>query len=456
MSSIRQRIIGFLFVSLLLINTISGYYIYQHTRHEVEEIFNAEQAQIARIIDSLFTVIGFSRALTTTKSKVPLGLEVQNTKGQGHEYEQKIAYQVWDIQDRLILASENAPTVPMSLKKPGFSQQEYNGSVWHIFALYSVSSKMWIYTAQNHEARDELITLITQDQLMTMLLVNILVLLCIVIGVVKGLGPLSVLSRELSTRDGGNLKAIDIALSRELSPIQSSINRLLERVQTTLLQEKSFNADLSHELRTPLSAIKVHAQNIELKENLSGDGQQALQRIIAAVNGMTLTIEQLLLLGTIEFQKNMQMSQTVNLLDLTKDILVLLPHGLHQKNTIELNAEPIVVIGNPVLLTAMLRNLIENASKYSENDTLIQINISKVASSALVEVIDAGPGMTDSQKDNAVKRHFRVSDTQTYGSGLGLSIVKKIVDLHAGHLVFKDKVGEPGLIAQVTLPLFND
>ena len=64
--------------------------------------------------------------------------------------------------------------------------------------------------------------------------------------------------------------------------------------------------------------------------------------------------------------------------------------------------------------------------------------------------------MTDSQKDNAVKRHFRVSDTQTYGSGLGLSIVKKIVDLHAGHLVFKDKVGEPGLIAQVTLPLFND
>lgn len=450
MSSIRYRTIVFLIGSLLVINMLSGYYIYQHTQEEIEEIFNAEQAQVARIIDQLITDTAVFDAKETSITQVP-NIQGNNTSQLGHHYEQKIAYQVWDLDGNLLLMSENAPLYPLSATVPGFSQIQYGDKAWHIFALYSNTAKKWIYTAQNHEARDELIELITRDQIRSMLLVNFLVLVVVVIGVIAGTQPILVLSRELSTRDGSNLNSIDIVLSKELHPIQQSINHLLKRINITLHQEKSFNADLSHELRTPLAAIKIHAQNIELKETLSKEGQRSLTRMISGVDIMSKTIEQLLLLSNIESQKHTHMHEEVGLLDLAKATFTLLPSQMHQRNDIELEGDNVFVQGNRVLLGVLVRNLIENASKYSDENTPITVTIKQEHTSAIIDVADRGPGMTDTQKTNAIQRRYRVSDTQHYGSGLGLSIAHKIVELHHGKLRFTDQKSGSGLVASVQL-----
>ncbi|MFL0799472.1 MAG: sensor histidine kinase N-terminal domain-containing protein [Agarilytica sp.] len=451
MKSIRYRIISFLLLSLFFINLVSGYYIYRDTQDEVEEIFNAQQAQVARTIDQLITDTMISDRRATSITKVPTIDEPADHSILGHHYEKKIAYQVWDVNGNLLLMSENAPLHPLSATAPGYSHIEYDNSSWHIFALYSNSAKKWIYTAQKAEAREELIELITRDQLVTMLVVSVLIIVVVVIGVIFGTRPIEMLSREIAIRDGNNLDEIDMPISKELLPIQHGVNRLLGRIDETLKQEKSFNADLSHELRTPLAAIKIHAQNLELKETLSEDGRLSISRMGRGINNMSKTIEQLLLLNSIDKNKRELMREEVGLYELAKDVIALLPSEMHKKHNIELVGTNAYVLGNRTLLNALLLNLIENASKYSNEGSHILVNTSENNNAAILEVIDTGPGMTEDQKENSIKRHYRVSDTQSYGSGLGLFIVKKIVDLHLGSLAFLDRENEEGLIARVSL-----
>ncbi|WP_027331068.1 sensor histidine kinase [Marinimicrobium agarilyticum] len=450
MISIRYRIISFLFVSLLVINIVSGYYIYRHTQEEIEEIFNAQQAQVARTIEQIIADTAISDRQDTSVSSVPDIDDLLGHGAQGHHYEKKIAYQVWDLEGNLLLMSENAPLYPLAATAPGFSRTEYDGDVWHIFSLYSNLTQKWIYTAQKSEARDELIELITGDQLLTMLVVTFLILLVVPLGVILGTRPISVFSREIATRDGKNLDPIALPVSKELYPIKKGVNRLLERIDEALKQEKSFSADLSHELRTPLAAIKVHAQNLELKEVVSDEGRLSLARMTRGVENMSKTIEQLLLLNSIGSRKLELLQEEVGLYDLAKEVLSLLPQQIHRKNEIELVGRNVFVLGNRSLIAALIRNLVENASKYSDEKANIVVAVRTEGNLAVLEVIDSGPGMTNEQKRNSTKRNFRVSDTQTYGSGLGLAITQKIVDLHAGELRFLDREDAQGLVVQVT------
>lgn len=454
MMSIRRRIIQFLIGGLLIVNIFAGSYIYHHTQNEIKEVFDAEQAQVARIIDQLISETSISDWQDLSISLVP-DIQGSHYTQLGHEYERKIAYQVWDLEGNLLLLSENAPYYPLAANASGFSKTEYEGRTWHIFSLYSNTQKKWIFTAQLGETRDELIALITVDQLVSMFVVNILVLVIVVVGVIFGTRPIEALSRELALRDGGNLSKIDIPLSKELLPIKDSVNRLLERVEGALHLEKSFSADLSHELRTPLAAIKIHAQNIELKESLSEESAHSLRRMIAGIDIMSKTIEQLLLLGKIEAESHSMMQERVGLLSLLKNLFTMLPAQLHKKNELELSGEDVSVLGSYALLTALFRNLIENASKYSGEGTKISIKLGKKEGEAIVEITDCGPGMTDEQKVNSIKRHYRVSDTQAYGSGLGLAIALKIVELHKGALEFKDPSSGKGLVAFVTIPCID-
>jgi two-component system sensor histidine kinase QseC len=430
---------------------VSGYYIYRDIQHEVEEISNAQQAQIARTIDRLISDALVANQQITTITTVPNIAESVNQNSLGHHYEGKIAYQVWDLEGNLLLMSENAPLNPLSSTTPGFSRMVYGADSWITFALYSNATKKWIYTAQNPEVRDELIVLLTQDQLTTMVFVNVLILFVVIIGVIVGTRPIGMLSKEIAKRDGANLNQITLPISRELVPIQQGVNRLLERIDETLKQEQSFSADLSHELRTPLAAIKIHAQNLELNETLSGDGQTSISRMSRAIDVMSKTTEQLLLLHSIDKSKRDLLLEEVGLYDIAKEVIALLPPDIHYKDDIELLGTNAYILGNRALINSLLRNLIENASKYSEKSSQIVVKISEENKMSTLEVIDNGPGMSDEEKENSIRRHYRVSDTQSYGSGLGLTIVQKIVDLHSGTLNFFDKENGNGLIVKVSL-----
>ncbi len=130
--------------------------------------------------------------------------------------------------------------------------------------------------------------------------------------------------------------------------------------------------------------------------------------------------------------------EEVGLHDLAKEITFLLPSNILAQYDFELKGDHPFIQGNCALLDTMLRNLLENAYKYSQPDGHILISTGESDGSAFMVVTDNGPGMTDMKKENAIKWHYRVSDKQSYGSGLSLSIVQKIVALHRAELSFRD------------------
>lgn len=453
MNSIRFRIIVFLIVSLTVVNAIAAYYIYHYSADEVEELFAAEQAQLARIIDGVISSTSIPDSTEAIVSAVPHISDGDTSVYYGHEYESKIAYQVWDLEGNLLLMSENAPLYPLSATTPGYSKIEYENTSWYIFSLYSNSAKKWIYTAQQESVRQELIDLITSENLIAMLIVNLLVLGMVIVGVFYGMKPLTRFGLELANLDANNLQPIDVDVKKELIPIKDSVNGLLKRIQQVLVHEKNFNADLAHELRTPLAAIKVHVQSIELKEKLGDESSNAIIKIVKSIDNMSHMIEQLLLLNKLESEYQRIVAEEVNLFDLAKEVITLLPANVLAKYDFELQGHNVVAIGNRILLQTLLRNLVENAHKYSQDNSLITIHVKMHEDVPAIDIVDNGPGMTDEQKSNSIKRMYRVSDTQSYGSGIGLSIVMKIVDLHGGKLEFLDKPDGNGLIARVKLPL---
>lgn len=449
MSSIRLRTIIFILAAQVLINIFSVYYIYEHTKSEIEELFDAEQAQLAKTIQQL---------VIDTTATVRYGrLETHTTQDQSgkvfdlaHPYERKIAYQAWNENDEILIRSENAPEERLGGKESGFSRWKSGDSLWNVFSLYSEADKIHIYTAQSLTAREELIALITRDQLISSFVVNVLVLIIVVLGVLFGTRPIAQLNTALRKRDARNLKPIDFSIAKELQPIKDSINNLMQRLEAALNKERSFNEDLAHELRTPLAAIKIHAQTLELTGSDNNETNESISHIVAGIGIINDTIEQLIQLNKIGSGQNVLDKETVALHELAKEVLVYLPHSMHAKHDISLEASHCVLRGNRTLLGLMLRNLIENAVKYSNSGSEIIINVSQKDYFIILEVIDEGPGMTDQQKENSTRRHYRVSDSQAYGSGLGLSIVEKVADIHNAKLGFFDRTDRAGLIARVT------
>jgi Signal transduction histidine kinase len=466
MRSIKLRITLSIVICLIAANFAAGYYIVVDTKEELTELFNAEQAQLARIIDSIIAR-GISSPEDIASIADVANINEDRYSNSGHHYEKKLAFQVWDKEGNLWMMSRNAPLYPLSAQTPGFSKIQYGDAVWHIFSLYSSASSSWIYTAQRAEVRDELIGLIILDLLIPLLFITLIVIAVVTICVHLGTLPIKRFTAALQERDDTNLASLDTQLPAELEPIRHAVNNLLRQVNEALNRERSFNADAAHELRTPLAALRVHAQNLQLGQQVSGETANAVNKIILSIDKMVHTVEQLLLLNRLDAHRLYDLADSVNLASLTRETIAELPAAALSDYDFELqtptstttsrdeaseeewNEAVLSIRGNHNLLRNLVRNLIENAYKYSAHNTAIKIAIEISDKYLTLTVIDQGPGMTDEQKANATDRFYRVSDRQQYGTGLGLSIVMRIVTLHKAELSFNDNPDGHGLACSV-------
>lgn len=453
MRSLRAKIILFVFLAMALKDIFVGIYIYLDTEEEVEELFNAEQAQLARVIDSILErglLPGNEESLITD---VP-AFEGDTPSAIGHHYEQKLAFQVWDSHGNLWMMSKNAPLYPLSAQSPGFSKINYDDANWFVFALYSTSTNSWIYTAQLEEVRNELIGLIVADQLVPSVLASFVVLVLIVVAVYFGTRDIAKFSAEVESRGSNHLSPIDITLPEELEPIRKSVNGLMQQIQQAISREKSFNADAAHELRTPLAALRVQLQNMSFSEPENSTRNEHLRKMMLSIDKMAHTVEQLLFLNRLDAYKIYNLDESVSLLAVAREVISDLSPEVLERYKFSVDGEDIVVKGNANLLANLVRNLVENAYKYSPQDSAIEVLVRSEGSKALFEVVDSGPGLTDEQKQKVTDRFYRISDRQNYGTGLGLSIVKRIIDLHSASLQLVDASASGGLICRVSFNRF--
>lgn len=256
--------------------------------------------------------------------------------------------------------------------------------------------------------------------------------------------PLNQLRTSLANRSADNLTPLPVYSDMlEIGAVTTSLNQLLARLDHTIQQERLFTADAAHELRTPLAGIRLH---LELMAN---SGTHQAEPLIARIDQLMHTVEQLLMLARAGQAMASGHYQSLSWSEAVFAPLAL-EHDAKEHTLIWPPASPLKAEGDAVLLRLMLRNLLENAARYSPKGTLIEVKLEDVNDGTRVSVLDQGPGIDEAHRQS-ITEPFRRIDQRYGGSGLGLSIVQRILQLHRGTLHLENRP-EGGLIVSCWLP----
>lgn len=292
--------------------------------------------------------------------------------------------------------------------------------------------------------------------------------LVLVIAVGLALRPLRRLSDDIAARAPDRLTPIDGSdTPREILPLIERLNRLFTEIDRALHNERRFTADAAHELRTPLAALQAQAQ-VALGATDEATRRHALHQILAACERATRLVTQLLTLARLDAGQAPPM-QELGLHALAAQVLAeLAGDAIARDCELVLGEGDAQVRGDPTLLQAALRNLVDNALKHGAARQ-VELSIARAGPDAVLCIADDGRGVPAAERQTVRQRFRRGAGADAGdaapaasergpvapGSGLGLSIVDRIVELHSGSLVLDDGPGGRGLAVRIHLPAIN-
>jgi two-component system OmpR family sensor kinase len=276
--------------------------------------------------------------------------------------------------------------------------------------------------------------------------------------IARSLRPMVRLAADLDARRADDMTPLPVAgTPSELHPFIASINGLLKRMNLMMDQQQRFIADAAHELRTPITALGLQAENLDPVDL----PEAARERLDALKQGIARTkhlLEQLLALARHEADPGSE-AAVVPLDRTVKDLVAdLLPDAARKGIDLGFELiEPIATKGEPVMIATTIRNLIDNAVRFTPRGGRIDIGVYREGGEAVMQIEDTGPGIPSGDIDRIFEPFFRGSRPTEDGTGLGLSIVKRIVDRLGGTVVLENTSGPDttGLRATVRLPIFE-
>ncbi|MBO9395617.1 sensor histidine kinase [Shimia sp. R9_2] len=247
--------------------------------------------------------------------------------------------------------------------------------------------------------------------------------------------PLERLTNSITRRGPKDLTPVAQPVPLEMGPLVSSLNNFMARLSASLSQSEDFIAEAAHRVRTPLATVRSHAettlQRVEREEN-----RQALRSMVRAIDESSRAAGQLLDHAMITFRADHLERESLDLVALVQDLVIRLTPIAEMKDialTVESDPE-VMVAADSILLQNALRNLVDNALKYSPVESEIIIEV-KSAPQPHVQVMDEGPGFPPDQIDRLATRFLRGDNaTGTIGSGLGLTIAQDVAEAHGGDL----------------------
>jgi signal transduction histidine kinase len=266
----------------------------------------------------------------------------------------------------------------------------------------------------------------------------ILILLFFIARLIAGrsIKPVALITETSSriTKDNLNDRITLPQNKDELYVLSKTINDLLNRIENAVEREKQFTSDASHELRTPLTVLKGTLEVLIRKPRNQSEYEDKINFCITEVNRLNNLVDQLLLLARFENQKQSLKIEKVYLNALLLDVLTLYSEKIKTKQIIIKYsfADDFYINSDAYLVSIIISNIISNAIKYSNENAEIKIDISKVASTTICSISDNGIGIAQPDLDKIFNPFYRSNATnhpEIKGSGLGLSIVKRITQL---------------------------
>ncbi|PFG11346.1 ATP-binding protein [Marinobacter sp. LV10MA510-1] len=434
-SSLRWRLFAILAVSVLFAWIATAFFTYLDARSEIGAMLDARLVKTAERV---------SVQVASSENLESMGSQ------QIPDYTDTIL-QVWLHNGTLLLNSSTAPEQRLGTQYDGFENATINGARYRIYSHWDKAGHRNVRVGERYELRNALAESIATHLLHPLYFAVPALGILIWISVGAGLAPLSRFTREVKKREPDKLEPLDITdTPREVLPLQDALNALFIRLQALLEHERRFTADAAHELRTPLAVIKTQAQVAYAALDTS-QREQALKKVISGTDRAAHLIEQLLVLSRLDPEKTPVDQHQVKLSTVVNECVALHAPVAIRKGVdlgFEANDEGLV-LGDRTLLAVLVRNLIDNAVRYTPSGGLIDVRVKRIGSQVLLQVVDTGPGIPVKERKGAVSRFYRVLGSGEEGSGLGLSIVERIAQLHGASLTLEDGDAGKGLVATV-------
>ncbi|WP_441856106.1 ATP-binding protein [Marinomonas polaris] len=451
LSSIRRRTLFFVMCIFTMTSILIMVIGLLFANHEVEELFDARLAQQARLLLTLSENI--EKLGSSKNPSFPLLVDAANTDASvGHKYESKIFYQIWSG-DELKIASDSMTLSHQREDSFGYGDATADHYQWRTFTLIQTAGNIKVIVAERADVRGEISDQIVFQTLFPEILAWPILAVLVWAAVGFGLEPLQQLAQRIQKITPTKLEPIEMSyVPEELVPVKTALNGLLMEIDVLMEREKRWIADAAHELRTPLSILRVHAENAASAEN-DQERNQSLTQLTSGVDRSTRIVSQLLALARLEHQKKVT-KEDVDVLAISRSMIAdILPLAWKRNVEISLDVDdslPWSCYVEPNHVEILLQNLISNAIKFSPQGSIIQVVWSQFANQVELKVIDAGRGVSKEEKQRLSERFFRSGEVE--GAGLGLSIVKNIVDKYQGVLSFEDSLPH-GLTVRVALPI---
>lgn len=455
--SIRNRLLWLLLPVTAALWLAVTAVIYAAARSEVDQLIDAQLAQSARVLINLLShelheEEHFRGRFYDEARHIP-----QVFGDHGHKYEQRLAFQMWLLsEDRLGLRSVSAPAQPLADIDNGFAERVIDGRLWRVYVLTDYDRAIQVQVAEGTARREEL-----RDAIVLRILVPVGVALPLLVGLIwlgigRAFSPLRKIAEDLGGRHPSQLQPItNPNVPTEAKPLVDALNNLFDRLQQAFENERRFTADAAHELRTPLAALKTQAQ-VALAATSDEARRLALEHVVQGVDRATHLAQQLLTLARID-PATWLGGERVELHALTSEVLAEMTPAALTKG-IELGfeaAENGAVRGDQAMLSVLVRNLVDNAIKYTPKGGKIEVRVVRRADRLVLGVADNGPGIPPEDRPKVFDRFYRRLGSASPGSGLGMSIVKRVTELHRAHVRLETSpLG--GLLVEVIFPVIED
>jgi len=374
----------------------------------------------------------------------------------------RVFYAVEDATGRTVTGYEDlARTLPeVADAGPSFQDATYRGELVRVASVGRLTSSgsdaKWvtIHVAETQTERETLASEILSNAIVPVVALTLLAIGLIWFGVGRVFAPLTQLETELRSRPPDDLSSVDVPVPTEVSQLVSALNGFMGRLRSTMDRLTDLVAEAAHEVRTPLASLRAQAEIAVDEEDVDVLRQRVRRIHLGAVQASQL-VSQLLMDATISHRLDAGEMEATALGIAIEDVRQRLDPSQQARLAI---AVPPTAAGatlpvDRVALRETLRNLIDNAMVYSDGP--VELTAALSATGVSIDVLDRGPGIADAEKPLVLERFKRGSaGAGRTGSGLGLSIVKRVVLAHDGSLSLLDRP-DGGLQVEVRLPVIS-
>ena len=433
--SLRARLLWFLLAAIVLSAGVQAAVAYRTVLKEADQIFDYHMQQMA----------------LSLRAGVPPSSTIGGLRG-GGEQNFDFVVQVWTADGLRIFESAEDAALPQ-LAVLGFSDVQARSTTYRVFSLQTRG--LVIQVAQDLAVRQRMAGALALRTVGPVALMAPLLMLVVWWVVSRSLAPVARVRRQIAEREADELSPVsEEGLPDEVRPLVQELNLLFDRVRTAFQAQQHFVADAAHELRSPLAALKLQVQGLQRARD-DATRELATTRLAAGIDRATQLVEQMLALA--RHEASAAVGARREAVDLSEVARLAVSDAIAQAQARHIDigiarADAATVSGQPEALRTMLRNLLDNAVKYTPEGGRIDIGIVREGDAVVMSVDDSGPGLPAAERVRVLDRFYRAGEPQAPGSGLGLAIVKSIADLHGATVSLAASPSLGGLRVTVCFP----